>query len=300
MRPRFLTSDRFRTLLFGLTEGALLAALVVNVRDAVREDQFFRDISVKAVEGATSAEDRLVALVHKTHRMVSDLRRGIEEGAIEDVSGLAHYRRILFHSALQDAVYPTNMCGSYSGLLVELLKSQGFPARFGQMLDRDDPNGIAHHIVVETRLDGRWVVCDAMYDLVFRDADGRILGFDEIRRDWDRLKAQCPPGYDMRYDYAGYRRVNFGRLNSWLQQTPLARIGVRSWLNEGAWLRSALVASLLALVAAIHVWYERTARAGGFANPQTAARAAVPRGGDAPEAGRAWSAHGSTGVSARR
>ena len=33
MKTRFLSSGRFRSLLFGLTEGVLLAALVVNVRD---------------------------------------------------------------------------------------------------------------------------------------------------------------------------------------------------------------------------------------------------------------------------
>jgi hypothetical protein len=300
MKPRFLISDRFRALLFGLTEGALLASLVVNVRDAVREDAFFRDIATRAVSNATTAEDQILALMKKTYQMVGAIRRGVEDGSVEDVSGLAHYRRLFLDSMAHSALYPDGFCGSYSGILVKLLKAGGFPVGFGQMLDRADVNGIAHHIIVEVWLDGRWVICDPMYNLVFRGDDGRILGVEEIRRDWDRLKAQCPPEYDMRYDYSGYRRVNFGRLNPWLQKTPLAKWSIRTWLVEGAWLRSALVASLLALVIAIHAWYERLGSRGrvdGSSNPHTVARAAASPESVAPMSSPARSA---AGVSAKR
>lgn len=250
--------DRFRTLLFGLTEGVLVAAIVVNVRDAVREDSFFRQIASDATKNVESREDQLVALVHKTYSMIAPLEKAIEEHTIEDVSGLSNYRRVLLDSTVNSVLYPNGQCGSYSGVLVKLLEAARFPVRFVQMLDREEVTGVAHHILAEAWLDGRWVICDARYDLVFRDDQGRLLGFDDIKRDWEKLKSQCPPDYDMRYDFRGVRRVNFGALNPWLQKTPLANFSIRVWLNEGAWLRSALVAGLLLLVAAVHLMYERS------------------------------------------
>jgi len=253
----FVSSGRFAAVLFGLTEGLLVASLVVNIRDAMVEDAFFRDIATRAVADAQSPEEQLLAIVHKTHVMLAPLREAIAQGAIEDVSGLAHYRRVLFHTVGQDSLFPSGECGSFAGVLVRLLKTHGVPVRFGQMLDSEKVTGVAHHIVVEAWLDGRWVICDPMYDLVFRGDDGRILGYDEIRRDWERLKAQCPPGYDMKYDYRGFRRVNFGPLNTWLQQTPLAGWSIRTWLIEGAWIRVSVVALLLTAVVVTHGWYER-------------------------------------------
>lgn len=270
----WLASNRFRSLLFGLTEGVLLAALVVNVRDAFLENAFYEGIADRAVGDAVSREDELLALMNKAYTMVTSLREGIEDGTVEDISGLTGFRRLFLDSVTHDSLFPTSRCGSYSGLLVELLKARGIPARFVQMLDREDVTGVAHHIVVEAWLDGRWVTCDPMYDLVFRGDDGRILEFEEIRRDWDRLRAQCPPGYDMHFDYRGSRRVNFGRLNPWLQKTPLAEWGVRHWLNERAWMRSGLVASLLALVVAIHVWFERSGAISGAGTRTTLSAAA--------------------------
>lgn len=257
MKPRFVTPAYFRALLFGITEGILLAAIVVNFRDAQREDEFFRGVATHAVGDRKGAEDRMLALLHKTYRMLAPLREGMHKGDIEDVSGLDNYRRILFSNVAHDTVFPSSECASYSGVLVKLLRSQGFPVRFGQMLDREDVDGVAHHIVVEAWLDGRWVILDPLYDLVFRGDDGRILGYDEIKRDWNRLKSQCPPEYDPRYDYRGFRRVNFGRLNAVLQKTPLAELSVRTLLNEGPWLRVVFAMSVLAFVIAIHWWYER-------------------------------------------
>lgn len=257
MKPRFVTSVYFRALLFGVTEGILLAAVVVNVRDALREDEFFRGVASHAVGDKAGDEDRLLALMHKTYRMLEPLRKGIIRGDIEDVSGLDNYRRILFSNVAHDSLFPSGECGSYAGVLVKLLRAENIAARFGQMLDREDVNGVAHHIVVEAWLDGRWVILDPLYDLVFRGDDGRILGYDEIKRDWETLKSQCPPNYDARYDYRGFRRVNFGRLNPWLQKTPLAEWSLRTFLNEGSWLRVALALSVLAFVIAIHAWYER-------------------------------------------
>ena len=260
MPRRFLISDRLRALLFGLTEGILIAALAVNVRDALREERVFRDIVRHAVgtDQPQLDEATMLALVHKTHRMIKPIEQGIADGSVEDVTGLAGYRRILFNSVASDTLFPTGKCGSYSGLLVKLLRSAGFSTRFVQMLDREEVTGEAHHIIVEALLDGRWVICDAMYDLVFRGEDGRILGFDEIKRDWGGVRAQCPADYDMRYDYRGARRVNFGSLNPWLQRTPLASWSPRVWLNEGAWLRVMLGVVLLALVVGVHVWFERS------------------------------------------
>lgn len=268
-------SGKLGTLLFGIAEGVLLAALVVNLRQARDEDAFFRSIVESATAGMAAEEERFRSLVRKTHTMLAPLSDGIANGSIVDVSGLAHYRNLLFGSVAVPAVVPTGACGSFSGVAVKLLKTAGFPVRFVQMLDRDDPDGLAHHIIVEALVDNRWVICDPLYDLVFRDADGRLLGFDEIRRDWPALKAQCPPDYDMRYDYAGIRRVNYGRFNTWFQHTPLAAVSPRVWLNEGSWLRSGLVGCLLAAVVATHVWYQRGERTAAAPSP---VRRAAPSG----------------------
>lgn len=273
-----MNRGRFGVWLFGLVEGALLVAVVANVRDAVREDWTFREIAGKATAGVSSPEERLLAILHKTSAVLGPLRAGLHEGVISDITALTHYRRILFDSVGSSMIFPNGECGSFAGVFAKLLRSQGFHVRFGQMLDQDDVAGTSIHIVVEVWLDGRWVVCDPYYDLAFRGADGRLLGYEDIRRDWDRLKSQCPPGYDERYAYRGIRRVNFKWLNRWLQQTPLAEFSIRVWLNEGAWIRSGIVAACVAAVVGLHVWYLRRLRSEGrdaAADARVAVRAAT-------------------------
>lgn len=261
MHTLIFKRGRFGNWLFGLVEGALLVAIVTNYRDASREDQFFRDIAAEATASAPSAEDRVLALVHKAHAMLAPFRDGIRTGAVDDVTALTHYRRILFDSVGSSLVFPSGECGAFAGVLAKLLRSDGFRVRIGQMLAHEDASSETIHVVVEAWLDGRWVVCDPYYDVVFRGVDGHPLGFEEIHADWPTLKAQCPPGYDPRHDYRGFRRVNFGRLNTWLQSTPLAGLSPRVWLNEGAWLRTTVVSVCMAVVVTLHAWYERRIRA---------------------------------------
>lgn len=275
MNPPPENRGRFGGWLFGLVEGALVVAMVANVRDAVREDWTFRDIAAQATAGTTTPEERVLAILHKTSTVLDPLREGLHEGRIADITALTHYRRVLFDSVGSSMIFPNGECGSFAGVCAKLLRAEGFHVRFGQMLERDDVTSTSIHIVVEVWLDGRWIVCDPYYDLVLRAADGRLLGFEDIHRDWDQIKAQCPPGYDERYDYRGIRRVNFKWLNRWLQQTPLAEFSIRVWLNEGAWIRSGLVTLGLAAVVGMHVWYLRLLRSEG--RPAAADAARAPR-----------------------
>lgn len=63
-------------------------------------------------------------------------------------------------------------CGAVSRTMIVLLRRSGFEARRAILHDR---NGVAHHTVVEVKLDGEWRVFDPTYRWFWRrPADGRI------------------------------------------------------------------------------------------------------------------------------
>ncbi len=102
-------------------------------------------------------------------------------------------------------------CGSRSRVVVAMLKSRGIHARLLLLLD-----GKQHsiHTVVETYIDGRWVVADPTYDIVFHRRDGRLATRDDLRRD-PGLLALATEGrepYPSIYSYTRAAHTNWHKI----------------------------------------------------------------------------------------
>src|SRR6516162_2773877 len=64
------------------------------------------------------------------------------------------------------------VCGSATNAFLNLSRSAGVESRRLLLLS---PDRTAKHVVAETKLDGRWVVVDATYRVIMKDAKGNLL-----------------------------------------------------------------------------------------------------------------------------
>lgn len=100
-------------------------------------------------------------------------------------------------------------CSSYAQVLARILQGFGYPVRIGQM----KANGhFGAHIITEAYDGKRWVILDACYGLVFRNAREELAGFEEIQRNWDGFKRQVPANYNFAYRYEDIRYTNWGKI----------------------------------------------------------------------------------------
>lgn len=73
------------------------------------------------------------------------------------------------------------LCGQMAYLYRHVLASLGLASRT-VYLQRNPFDCYDDHTVVEARIDGRWILLDPTFNLVFRDRDGRTLDAFEIKR----------------------------------------------------------------------------------------------------------------------
>jgi hypothetical protein len=78
-------------------------------------------------------------------------------------------------------------CGRRSRLLIAILKQMDIEAHKVHLLNgrfRDFNHSQAYvHAVVEARINGRWIVLDPLYNIVFRNESGGLARLAEIQRD---------------------------------------------------------------------------------------------------------------------
>jgi SAM-dependent methyltransferase len=110
-------------------------------------------------------------------------------------------------------------CAGYALSLFELLEREGIDVRIGQMEAADHPRGrgpdkLDTHVVVQARLDGRWVVLDAMAGTVLEHPLRELLAHPELATGRDDPDARHDQrGYQL-YDSAfWYSRVRRFRLD---------------------------------------------------------------------------------------
>ena len=97
-------------------------------------------------------------------------------------------RDTIFRSSDIDLIDARGACGSYSHVLARLLQVANIEARIGQM---KCGKIWGCHIVVEAKINGKFVALDATHNLAFRKENGSLASFEEIGRNWDYLK--CKP-----------------------------------------------------------------------------------------------------------
>jgi hypothetical protein len=193
----------FKLVAVSLVEGMLLLLVVFSVSQAVWEDRLVdRVVVIAEVDPATESDhERALAIMSSVHRVLRPRLETLGPGGAVRPAPMA--------STDSHIQVPAGYCGSFSHVLARALQRAGIDAKLAQMLVGDVWGG---HIVVAALIGGRWVALDPLYDVAFRGADGSLLGFEELQREWESVKDQCPPDYDHRYRYEGVRFTNWSRI----------------------------------------------------------------------------------------
>lgn len=102
------------------------------------------------------------------------------------------------------------VCGSATNAFLNLSRSSGVESRRLLLLS---PDRTAKHVVAEVKLDGRWVIVDATYRVLMKDAQGKLL----TRKDLQDPKVfqeaiSLIPGYPPLYSYERFAHVRLGAL----------------------------------------------------------------------------------------
>jgi hypothetical protein len=114
------------------------------------------------------------------------------------------------------------VCGSATNAFLNLSRSSGLEARRLLLLS---PDRTAKHVVAEVRLDGRWVIVDATYRAMMKDAQGRLLTRSDLQnpRLFQEAIARIP-GYIPVYSYERVAHMRVGAL-------PVLGPGIRRSLD---------------------------------------------------------------------
>jgi len=115
-----------------------------------------------------------------------------------------------------------NVCGTATNAFLNLSRSSGLSTRRLLLLDS---RRMAKHVVAEVLIDGRWVVVDASYRVLLRDANGRPLTRTELRDPAVFAQAtRAIPNYSPEYNYESVAHVRLARL-------PMDGFHLRGLLN---------------------------------------------------------------------
>jgi hypothetical protein len=184
----------------------MLIMIVILFSESSSEEQLFRFIVERSVSSEMPTQDRVVAILHRTHAIMepsSEAFAGYQPSSLRE--------RFLASAdvALREGLFA---CGGFSHALARALEVAGFEVRIAQMLAADRGDGGAIHVIVEAKVDGRWVVLDPLYDLAFFRDDGRLATVADLRSDWDRYRTQLPRNYSPSYNYSGIRHTHWDRI----------------------------------------------------------------------------------------
>jgi hypothetical protein len=186
--------------------GFLLASLIYLRIESNYEEELFREMKgrVDAVLGEDHSPRRVVLeAMHLTNGLLRN-RAWVFEGTDQEC-----LKAGMLESSSVDLMTTWGACGSYSKILARLLSCYGYPLRIGQMKANGHFGG---HIIVEVCIDGRWVVTDPLYDVVFRKPDSSLATFADLHKGWRAFSVQVPAGYDSNYRYEGIRYTNWNKI----------------------------------------------------------------------------------------
>lgn len=223
----------------------------------LRNDQLIRT-TVRRIDAgrAMTSEQRLTTYVEFAARRL----RNPTLDEIEPVSVRWYYQLNPLHPGPADVLRwgsdYRGPCGSHSAVVIAFLQVHGIRSRPLLLLD---DGGKSVHTVVEMLHEGRWVVADPTYGLVFRTADGRLATHEDLAADTTTFRAQVAgvPGYVSFYDYDDVSLMNWRKIPVLLpvvRATLEATLGperTRQIAKPLIWLRPRASFGLLSLIAAL-------------------------------------------------
>ena len=154
----------------------------------------------------------------KAEAILGWMRSGPPRNTAEDLGALSQRdpQRTLNYQQL------LAVCGTATNAFLNLSRSAGLSTRRLLLLT---PQRSVKHVVAEVLIDGRWVVADATYRVLLRDAQGHLLTRSELRNPTIFAQAtRSIPNYAPEYSYENVAHVRLARL-------PMDGFHLRSVLN---------------------------------------------------------------------
>jgi len=103
-----------------------------------------------------------------------------------------------------------SVCGTATNAFLNLARSSDLSARRLLLLTADQNT---KHVVAEVLIDGRWIIADPTYRVVFRDAQGRLLTRRDMQNPAVFAEAiSTVPGYPREYSYELFAHVRLAKL----------------------------------------------------------------------------------------
>jgi len=191
-RGRLWTWGRIGLLLLLAAQATWYAAA------AAREAKTIREHLLTRIPAVATTREKIIDSMH----LAFDLppHRGVHVDY-----GLKNPLMKLFRPSALQVFEHGGHCAKRSRLLTVLLEAQGIPAHKlflynprGLELLNDPPRAWVH-VTVEAQLDGRWVVVDPLFNIVFDEPDRSLAGAEDLRTHPDLLLAGRRRA-DERYD----------------------------------------------------------------------------------------------------
>jgi len=102
------------------------------------------------------------------------------------------------------------VCGSATNAFLNLSRSSGLEARRLLLLT---PNRNTKHVVAEVNVDGRWVIADATYRVMMKDAQGNLLTRKDLQNpELFRQATSQIPNYIQDYSYEHFAHIRLAAL----------------------------------------------------------------------------------------
>jgi hypothetical protein len=195
--------NKYFILILPFIHGAVLMLIFTLSIMSSYEDGIYQQIVESSIKSEDSDEIKSLKLLEVSHKF---LKPRLE---LFDGKERINLRDTIFRSSDIELIDARGACGSYAHVLARLLQIANIEARIGQMKCGQI---WGCHIVVEAKIDGKFVAFDATYNQTFRKENGSLASFEEIGRNWDYFKMQTPDGYYSEYDYEDLRYTNWQKI----------------------------------------------------------------------------------------
>jgi hypothetical protein len=154
----------------------------------------------------TVKQNREKFAVYVMNRLHNNMYAGMKESVSLE---LTYFENLLTAPLMQYGLSKDGACGGFTLSLGQILQQFDYKIRPIQMLVGKSYGG---HIILEVKINDKWVVFDPLYNLVFKNPQGAIATFEEVGSNWEYYKKQTPAHYDTVYQYAGRRYTNWNRM----------------------------------------------------------------------------------------
>lgn len=181
---------------------ALLISIFFLLINSNYEDRLYDTFVSKVVAHNMTQEQAVLSLLHATYRLL--IPRFETWG---DRANLG-IRELFFTSADIQMLEGRWRCLSYTHVLARALQRIGIPVRIASMKKGDTWGS---HIILEAKVNDRWLVLDTLYNLVFMRPDGKLANIQEVRQNWQYFKKQVPANYED-YNYEDIRYTNWDKI----------------------------------------------------------------------------------------